>query len=60
MFLPRLAPVLSTVKYWLVATPMDGVLRGVGDLSYAWMVGMLWLVVSTLIGLISFCKREIN
>ena len=60
MFLPRLAPVLSTVKYWLVATPMDGVLRGVGDLSYAWMVGMLWLVVSTLIGLIYFCKREIN
>lgn len=60
LFLPRLARSLYAVKNWLIATPMDGIIRGMPDMPYAWTVGMLWLAVSTLIGLISFQKREIS
>lgn len=60
LFLPRLVKLFATIQDWLIAAPMNGILRGAPDMSNAWLVGMLWLGVSTLIGLLTFQKREIS
>lgn len=60
LFLPRLAELFAAIQDWLIAAPMDGILRGAPDIPNAWLIGMLWLGVSTLIGLFCFQKREIN
>lgn len=49
--------VLQTAKTWLLQTNFitDGL-----NIPHAWLVGMLWLVVATVVGAVAFQKREIN
>lgn len=60
LFLPRLAEFFTKIQHWLIATPMDSILRGGANVPYAWLFGMVWRGVSSLVGLICFQKREIN
>lgn len=60
LFLPRLVEIFTKIQHWLIASPIDSILRGAPNVPSAWLVGMLWLGVSTLIGLFCFQKREIS
>jgi len=61
-FLPKLKPVFTAIQNCLLMTPFNQMhYRPMEELiSYAWGLGMAWFVLSILVGLISFKKREIN
>lgn len=60
MIQPRLSEVLETVRSWLLMTPFNQMDVSSAAIGHAWLVGMSWLVVSTLVGVVVFQKREIN
>lgn len=61
---PDWQPVLEAIRTVMLTTPFDSFLHSSEPLSnvipYAWAVGMGWTVLSTVIGLIVFQKREIS
>lgn len=61
-FLPKLRPVFTAVQNCLLLTPFNQMnYRPMQELiPYAWALGMAWFVLSTVVGLITFKKREIN
>ncbi len=62
VFLPKLKPVFTAIQNCLLITPFNQLnYRPMEELiPYAWGLGMAWFVLSTLVGLIFFKKREIN
>ena len=58
LLLPSMTKLCQTLTDWLLQTPFA---QGPGlDIPHAWLVGMGWLAVSTLVGAFVFQKREIN
>lgn len=49
---------IDTVRHWLLGNGFAGY-NGY-DMAHCWIMGLAWFVVSTLIGLAVFQKREIN
>ena len=60
--MPKLAPVFQLIQKCLLTTPFDRLIRegAAGLIPYAWMLGMSWFILSTLVGLLLFRKREIS
>jgi len=60
--LPRLQPVFTAIQTCLLITPFNQLpYRPMEELMpYAWVLGMTWFTLSTLVGLIGFKRREIN
>lgn len=61
LFLPKLELVFTVIQNCLLITPFNQISsRPMGELiPYAWVLGMAWFVLSTVIGLACFQKREI-
>lgn len=57
---PKLMELLEKIRACLLMTPFDQMDLSPAGLGNAWLVGMGWLLVSTLIGLAVFQKREIS
>ena len=57
---PKLIEALEAVRSCLLMTPFNRMDVSPEALGHAWLVGMVWLIVSTLIGVVIFQKREIN
>lgn len=57
---PKLIEALEAVRSCLLMTPFNQMDVSPASLSHAWLVGMSWLIVSTLVGAMVFQKREIN
>lgn len=60
MIQPKLTEALEAVRSCLLMTPFNQMDVSPAALSHTWLVGMSWLVVSTLVGAVVFQKREIN
>lgn len=60
MIQPKLSEVLESVRSWLLMTPFNQMDVSSAAIGHAWLVGMVWLIASTLIGVVIFQKREIN
>ncbi len=60
LFLPKLEKLVSLIQGCSLNVPFDLISQGNMDLFRAWGVGMGWLAVSTVIGLVVFRKREIS
>ena len=62
LFMPKLEPVVRVVRVCLLTTPFDRLIAGNTDglIAYAWVLGLAWLVGSTVVGLLTFRKREIS
>lgn len=60
IFLPKISHICAFVQRCLINTPMDTVMNGSFDIPYAWAVGTAWFIVSAVIGVICFQKREIS
>lgn len=60
MIQPKLSEVLESVRSWLLLTPLNHLFVSWAAVGHAWLVGMVWLIASTLIGVVIFQKREIN
>jgi len=62
IFLPKLEPALKAIQTCLLMTPFNQLsTRPMAELiPYAWILGLSWFAVSTVMGLICFKKREIN
>lgn len=60
MIQPKLWDAMETVRSCLLMTPFNEMLFTPEAIGHAWLVGMGWLVVSTVIGTVIFQKREIN
>lgn len=58
LLVPSMASLVQKALDCLLQTPF-GMMPNV-DISHAWLVGMGWLVVSTVVGAVVFQKREIN
>ena len=58
MLMPTLAEAVEKLLSILLQT--NFATAGVIDLPHAWLVGMAWLGVATLVGALVFQKREIN
>ncbi len=61
-FLPKLKPVFTAIQNCLLITPFNQLpYRPMEELMpYAWALGMAWFLLSTVVGLMAFRKREIN
>jgi len=61
-FLPKLEPVFTTIQNCLLMTPFNQLpYRPMAELiPYGWGLGLAWFVISTVVGLIAFQKREIS
>lgn len=57
---PKLSEILETVRSCLLMTPFNQMDVSPAALGHAWLVGMCWLIVSTLVGVTVFQKREIS
>lgn len=62
VFIPTLKPVAELVWTISLNTPFSMLHRygPEAQMGYAWVLGMSWLVASTVVGLIGFHKKEIN
>lgn len=62
VFLPALEPAANLVQTISLNTPFNLMRTQSPEevMGYAWALGMGWLAVSTVIGLVSFRKKEIN
>lgn len=58
MLMPALAETIQKILTCLLQT--NFAVAGSIDLPHAWLVGMVWLAVATLVGAVVFQKREIN
>lgn len=60
--LPKLRPIFTVIQNCLLITPFNQLpYRPMEELlPYAWLLGMTWFILSTLVGLIGFKRREIN
>ncbi len=61
-FLPKLEPTLTAIQNALLITPFNQLpYRPMEELlPYAWVLGMVWFVLSAAVGLTAFQKREIS
>lgn len=57
---PKLTEILEAVKAWLPMPLFNQMNLSPAGIGHAWLVGMVWLIASTLIGVVIFQKREIN
>ena len=60
MIQPKLWNMLETIRDCLLTTPFNRMDVAAEAIGHAWLVGMGWLVITTLIGITVFQKREIN
>ena len=61
MLMPKLLKVTDAISACLLNAPYDTIFaQAQPNISYGWIVGMAWFVVTTAVGLIVFRKREIN
>lgn len=62
ILMPSLEPVANLVRTISLNTPFSLMSRQgpEGQIGYAWILGMSWLGISTVIGLVGFHKKEIN
>ena len=62
VFLPAVKPVADLVRTVSLNTPFSLMTQQGPEsvMGYAWILGMSWLGVSTLVGVIGFQKKEIN
>ena len=60
MIQPKLLSATNAIHACLLASPYDGLMQESFNIPYGWAVGMGWLVVTTVIGLLVFRKREIS
>lgn len=62
LFLPTMKPVADLVRTISLNTPFNLMVRQGPEsaMGYAWLLGMSYLVISSLVGVIGFKKKEIN
>lgn len=60
LFIPNFVEAYLAIRQWLPSVLFEGFNTGAPDIGQCWLVGMVWLAVSAVIGFISFQKREIN
>lgn len=64
---PTASHILNFFNRWFFVAPfravymsLDQELNAIGGLGYSWLVGLGWIVVTTLVGMAVFSRREIN
>ena len=62
IFLPSMKPVADLIRTISLSTPFNLMLQQGPEsvMGYAWALGMAWLGLSTLVGVVGFQKKEIN
>lgn len=60
LFIDNFLDIYLAIRQWLPSVLFESFNGGTPDIGHCWLVGLVWLAVSAVIGFTSFQKREIS